>query len=184
MTLKKTILVGVIVLFAVVAMSWTKPALAEDFKIGVMNVQKVLAKSNVGQKAKDKVEEKIKALQTKFKAEEDALAAMQKEIEKKSSAWSKEKKDEKIREFKKERRELQAKSEDARFEVKQLQDKEMGPILKSLEKIVLDPQTDLTAAIVHNANHTIFREILIIGNHNSYHCGQLLIFKRALKIYS
>ena len=31
---------------------------------------------------------------------------------------------------------MQAKSEDARFEVKQLQDKELGPILKSLEKIV------------------------------------------------
>jgi len=55
---------------------------------------------------------------------------------------------------------------------------------KSLEEIILNPQTDLTAPLVHNAKHTIFREILIIGNHNSYHSGQLLIFKRVLKIYS
>ncbi len=132
----KSIWTGVIVFFGFFAITMTNLAVAADSKVGVMNVQKVLAKSTVGQKAKDKVEEKIKALQTKFKSEEDALAEMQKEIEKKSSAWSKEKKDEKIREFKKQRRELQAKSEDARFEVKQLQDKELGPILKSLETIV------------------------------------------------
>ncbi len=61
---------------------------------------------------------------------------MQKDIEKKSSAWSEETKQEKVREFQKKRRELQAKSEDARFELKQLQDKELAPILKALEKVV------------------------------------------------
>ncbi len=137
MTLKKSIWTRVIVLIGFLAMMWAGPVQAADpVKIGVMNVQKILSMSTVGQKAKVKVEEKIKALQSKFKAEEDALNTMQKEIEKKSSAWSKDKKDEKVREFKKKRRELQAKSEDARFEVKQLQEKELGPILKKLEKIV------------------------------------------------
>ena len=55
--------------------------------------------------------------------------------------------------------------------------------LKSLEQIAADPKTDLTAPLVHNPNHTVLREILIVGNHNSYHSGQLLIFKRVLKIY-
>jgi hypothetical protein len=55
--------------------------------------------------------------------------------------------------------------------------------LKAMEEIVKNPKTDLTAPLAHNPDHTIFREILIVGNHNSYHCGQLLIFKRALKIY-
>lgn len=127
---------GIFVLATVLFLTWTNTVFAENVKIGVMNVQKVLAESAVGKEAKDKVEDKIKSLQDKFKAEEDGLAKLQEEIEKKSSAWSKETKDEKIREFKKQRRELQAKSEDARFEVKQLQEKELGPILKSLEKIV------------------------------------------------
>ena len=61
--------------------------------------------------------------------------------------------------------------------------KEFQKDLKSLEEIILNPHTDFTAPIVHNAKHTIFREILIISNHNSYHGGQLLIFKRALKAY-
>ena len=55
--------------------------------------------------------------------------------------------------------------------------------MQSLEKIVLDPQTNLTGPIVHNPMHSIFREILIIGNHNSYHSGQLLVIMRLLKVY-
>ncbi len=137
MTLKKSIWTGIVAIFAVCVIAQANPVQAADpVKIGVMNVQKILSLSTVGKKAKVKVEEKIKGLQAKFKTEEEELNNLQKEIEKKSSAWSKEKKDEKVREFKKKRRELQAKSEDARFEVKQLQDKELGPILKQLEKIV------------------------------------------------
>ena len=55
--------------------------------------------------------------------------------------------------------------------------------LKSLEELVRDPETDLTSPLIHNSNHTLFREIRIVGNHNSYHGGQLLIFKRVLNIY-
>jgi outer membrane protein len=78
----------------------------------------------------------MKELQSSFKAEEDALKEMQDEIKKKSSAWSEEKKAEKVRDFQKSGRELQAKTEDARFEMKNLQDKELEPILQALEKVV------------------------------------------------
>lgn len=110
--------------------------MAADMKIGVMNVQKVLTSSVAGKAAKVKFDAKMKELQDKFKAEEEDLLAMQKDIEKKSSAWSEETKQEKVLEFQKRRRELQAKSEDARFELKGLQDKELAPILKALEKVV------------------------------------------------
>ena len=55
--------------------------------------------------------------------------------------------------------------------------------LLKLKKIVFDSKTDLTAPISHDAKHNIFREILIMGNHNSYHTGQILLFKRTLGIY-
>ena len=61
---------------------------------------------------------------------------LQQEIEKKSSAWSKEKKGEKIRELQLGQREMQIKSEDAKMELKQLQDKELEPILKMLQTVV------------------------------------------------
>ena len=55
--------------------------------------------------------------------------------------------------------------------------------LQALKEIAVNRDTDFTSPLVHNANHNIFREILIMGNHNSYHTGQILIFKRALHIY-
>lgn len=111
-------------------------AAAADMKVGVMNVQQVLVNSVSGKAAKEKFDEKMKNLQAKFKAEEQELVDMQSEIEKKSSAWSEETKQLKVREFQKKRRELQEKSEDARFELKTLQDSELAPILKALEGVV------------------------------------------------
>ena len=109
---------------------------AAEMKVGVMNVQKVLVNSVSGKAAKEKFDLKMGDLQSKFKAEEEELVDMQGEIEKKSSAWSEETKQLKVREFQKKRRELQEKSEDARFELKTLQDKELAPILKALEGVV------------------------------------------------
>jgi outer membrane protein len=109
---------------------------AAEMKIGVINVQKVLLTCEAGKKAKEKVDAKMKELQGTFKQDEDALKALQDEIKKKSSAWSEEKKAEKVREYQKNGRELQVKTDDAKFEMKQLQDKEVEPILKALEKIV------------------------------------------------
>jgi len=109
---------------------------AEAQKIGVMNIQKVLIESSAGRKAKAVFEKRMKELQEKFKKEQASLVALQKEIEKKSSAWSKEKKGEKVRELQLKQRELQMKSEDAKMELKQLQDKELEPILKMLQTVV------------------------------------------------
>ena len=109
---------------------------AADLKFGVMNVQQIIIGCDAGKTAKARFDKKMKELQTTFKAEEESLKALQAEIKKKSSAWSEEKKAQKAREFQKSGRELQAKTEDARFEMKRLQDKELEPILKALEQVV------------------------------------------------
>jgi len=109
---------------------------AETQKIGVMNIQKVLLQSTAGKKAKAVFEKRMKELQSKFKTEQEELVALQKEIEKKSSAWSKDKQGEKVRELQLKQREMQVKSEDAKMELRQLQDKELEPILKMLQTVV------------------------------------------------
>lgn len=113
-------------------------ASAAELKIGVMNVQKVLLESTSGKAAKNLFEAKAKELKAKFQNEENALKAMQQDIEKKSSAWSAEKKEAQVRDYQKKGREYQVKTEDARFELKQLQDKELEPILKTLQAVVED----------------------------------------------
>lgn len=134
---KRLIAAGTIFCLTVL-MSVAGQVCAAEMKIGVMNVQKVLVSSTSGKSAKAKFDEKMQELQTKFKTEEEELVAMQKDIENKSSAWNEETKQMKVREFQKKRRELQAKSEDARFELKTLQDKELAPILKALEDVVVN----------------------------------------------
>jgi outer membrane protein len=123
-------------LFICFSLATLDSADAAEMKVGVMNVQKVLVNSVSGKTAKEKFDQKMQDLQSKFKVEEQELVDMQGEIEKKSSAWSEETKQLKVREFQKKRRELQEKSEDARFELKTLQDKELAPILKALEGVV------------------------------------------------
>ena len=126
----QAIVVASVLLFA------AQGAMAAELKLGVMNVQKIIVGCKAGKAAKERFDVKMKDLQSSFTDEEADLKKLQAEIKKKSSAWSEEKKAEKVREFQKNGRELQAKTEDARFEMKQLQDKELEPILKSLEKVV------------------------------------------------
>jgi outer membrane protein len=133
MSSQRSLLAGLVFFLVCFAAS---SCFSAGLKIGVMNVQKVIVECNAGKAAKGRFDAKMKELQAKFKTEEDALKALQAEIKKKSSAWSEEKKAEKVREFQKNGRELQAKTEDARFEMKKMQDKELEPILKALENVV------------------------------------------------
>jgi hypothetical protein len=52
--------------------------------------------------------------------------------------------------------------------------------LKTMEKLVTDPSTDLFKAILHGTGQTILREAILIMDHNSYHLGQLVVLRRAL----
>ncbi len=109
---------------------------ASDTAIVVLDMQKALANSEAGKKAQQVMEKKVKELQEKFKADEDALVALQQEIEKKSSVWSEEKKQDKGIEFQKKRRDLRVKQDDANLELKALQEKQLGPILQEMEEVV------------------------------------------------
>jgi len=55
--------------------------------------------------------------------------------------------------------------------------------LEAVKEIVRDPQTDFTGPLVHAPKYTILREILLVADHNSYHIGQIISLKRALKIF-
>ena len=52
--------------------------------------------------------------------------------------------------------------------------------LKALDKLIQDPTTDLTARIPWGENQNILREILLAGDHTSYHLGQLILVRKQL----
>jgi len=55
--------------------------------------------------------------------------------------------------------------------------------LEALKQIVKDPKTDLFGPIPHARNYTIFREIVLAGDHNAYHVGELAIMRQVMDIW-
>jgi hypothetical protein len=53
--------------------------------------------------------------------------------------------------------------------------------LDRMEKFVKDNSVDLFAKIPHAPQYTIFREILVLASHNSYHLGQLMLMRKSFK---
>jgi outer membrane protein len=105
-------------------------------KIGVMNLQKILAISTSGQAAKAAVTKKFDSYQTKLRKEEESLLALKDEIEKKSAVWSDDVKTKKEREFKRRVQDLEEESKYASNDMKEYEKEQVEPLLKELEKII------------------------------------------------
>ena len=52
--------------------------------------------------------------------------------------------------------------------------------LKTMQKLVADPKSDLHAPFPWGDGQTLLREALLVADHNSYHVGQLLMLRRLL----
>ena len=50
--------------------------------------------------------------------------------------------------------------------------------LQEMRDLVADEKTDLYAKIPHGSGQTIFREALLVADHNAYHIGQLVLLRR------
>jgi hypothetical protein len=55
--------------------------------------------------------------------------------------------------------------------------------LEAMKKLISDPARDLHARIPHGDGQTLFREALLVIDHNSYHVGQLVIVRHLLGIW-
>ena len=50
--------------------------------------------------------------------------------------------------------------------------------LNAVERLVKSPKTDLFGPLPQDKDCTVFREALLVADHNAYHLGELVIFKR------
>jgi outer membrane protein len=131
--------IGILFLSVILSLCMVSVAAAQgQIKIATVSVQKILAESKAGQKAKEQLQEKASKYQGKFQKEQQEVEDMKKEIEKKSSVWSEAVRGEKERDYQKKVRDLQLKTEDARYELQQLEKKIMEPILKQLHAILAE----------------------------------------------
>ena len=54
--------------------------------------------------------------------------------------------------------------------------------LRAVERLVVDPATDLYASIAWGDGQTILREALLVADHNAYHLGQLVMLRKSIGI--
>jgi hypothetical protein len=50
--------------------------------------------------------------------------------------------------------------------------------LQAMRDLVADETIDLMAPIPHGGGQTIFREVLVLADHNSYHLGQIMLLRK------
>ncbi len=111
-------------------------ALAADTKIGIIDMKKVVSTSTAGQKAQGVLEQKGKSLQESFKKDQDDILALEKEFEKKNSAWTDAVKKEKTVTYQKKRSDFATKQQGAQAEFKKLEEQQIAPVLKKIEEVV------------------------------------------------
>jgi hypothetical protein len=56
--------------------------------------------------------------------------------------------------------------------------------LQAMKDLVADPRSDLFARIPHGQGQTLFREALLVADHNAYHIGQMITVRRLLGAWS
>jgi len=146
---------GCMVMVAVFCLQ-SQLSLAADTKIAVIDMKEVLSTSTAGKRAQGIIERKMKSLQADFKKSENDIIALQKEMEKKGSAWSDSTKREKAMEFQQKRRALAEKQEASNQELKKLREQNVNPILKKLEDIVGEVASDGGYSVVLPRNVVLY----------------------------
>ncbi len=130
--------------------------LAAETKIAVLDMKEVLSTSTAGKKAQGVIEQKMKSLQSSFKADETSLVALQDEMKAKGSVWDDSVKQKKVTEYQQKRRNLVEKQESANQELKKLREQHVNPILKKLEDIVGEVASSGGYSVVLPRNVVLF----------------------------
>lgn len=52
-----------------------------------------------------------------------------------------------------------------------------------LSRIVEHPAVDLLADLAHAPGYTIYREIMLVADHNAYHIGELAILRQVMRLW-
>ncbi len=122
----------------------------DQIKIGTISIQQILSESEVGLKARQILEAKAAEFREKFEAEQKKMDALRADLQKRSTVMSEKAIAAEERAFGDKIRELKRETEDAQYEMKQLEKKVMEPILKVLHEVI--------AEVGKNGNYAMIME--------------------------
>lgn len=115
------------------------PAMAADStKIGVVDLQRCIQESIEGKRAKDELQKKKDSMQKKLDERQNKLLELKNELEKQGMMLSMGAKEDKEKEFERQRREFKYFYDDISNEMRKAEDEVKKVLLGELEKVVLD----------------------------------------------
>lgn len=112
------------------------PALAQEVKIGFVDLQKALNLSVSGQQAKEKIKGKVQGYDAEVKARQDELKKLKDDLEKQAMLLSEEARNSKEREYQQKVKDYQRFTKDIQEELQQADADFTRKILEELFKVV------------------------------------------------
>lgn len=109
---------------------------AGEVKIGVVDVQKVIADSKEGKRLSEGLKKKKDQLQQRLDTMQQELVKMKEDLDKQGMMLSMDAKEDREKEYERKRREVAYAYEDVREEMRKAEAEAMQAILRDLEKIV------------------------------------------------
>ena len=111
---------------------------ADSFKVGVVDLHRCIQESIEGKKAKDKLQTKKDDMQKKLDERQNKLLELKKELEKQSMMLSMDAKEDKEKEFERQRREFKYFYDDISNQMRKAEAEIRKDLLGDLEKVVKD----------------------------------------------
>ena len=140
------IVLGLMTLFPLMDRAEAK----DRIKIGTINLQQILSGSEAVLHERQPLKDKFAEFKEKFEAEQKKIDALRLDLQKRSTVMSEKAIAQEERDFEKKIRELKRQSEDAQYEIKQLEKNVMEPILKVLHEVI--------AEVGKNGSYTLILE--------------------------
>lgn len=126
-------------LLAVIALGlMAAPALAQDVKVGFVDLQKALNLSQSGQAAKEQIKQKVESYDAQVKAKQGELQKLKEDLEKQAMLLSEEARGNKEREYQQKVKDYQRYAKDIQEELQQADADFTRKILEQLFEVVQD----------------------------------------------
>jgi len=127
---------GCLLMTMVVLAFFCTPVAAAGLKVGVVDLQRCIMESVEGKKVKDELQKKKDAMQQKLDERQNKLVQFKKELDKQSMMLSMDAKQDKAKEFERQRREFKYFYDDVVRQMRKVELEAKKKLVRELEKVV------------------------------------------------
>ena len=113
-------------------------ALAEDVKIGYVDLQRALNESDAGKRAKEEFKVEVDKLQARLKKQKDDIDHMKEQLEKKSLVVKEEERGNLEEEYRRKLRDFERNYKDSQADLQRKDTELTGAIIKDLQEVIRD----------------------------------------------